>query len=249
MYARKPRSTKRRAPRRKARRSVKKSPLRTAAVNTASLRETYQISATDGTINFIRNIRLANAVYDRAQQVARAYQEFKIKYVKMTFRPSADTFPIAAGNVMPSFYYQIDRAGAIPTNANLQTLLDMGCKPVRFDDKNIVRVFRPAVLLAADTTGVTTNAGVMKVTPWLSTNDFAADPTGAWAPSDIDHGGCAFLVSKINALTPAVNFLVEVEVVFCFRKPLWRAGTGDSNTVTWTGDVAVNSQSPPLIAA
>lgn len=202
------------------------------AVNTASIRENFQVSVPDGGVVFQRTLQLANATFDRARQVAQAYQEFCIKSVVLHFRPSADTFPIAAGNSMPQLYYIQDKAGAVPIGANLQTLLDMGVRPIRFDDRNIRKSFKPVALIGADTDALgTLSAGLMsKVSPWLATNASAGVPSGVWTPSTIEHGGCVFFVSKINGATPPVNYTVDIEVIFNFRKPLWRIGTGDSST-------------------
>lgn len=213
---------------------------RKAQTNVASIRENFTTNIADGTMTFFRNVQLANGTYDRAQSVAAAYQEFKIRYVKFTFRPSADTFPIASGNTIPQMYFQVDKANAIPINANQQTLLDMGCRPFRFDDKNVVRKYRPNILLGADTTGPVLTAGPVKPSCWLSTNANAADPTTLWAPSVIDHIGCALYVTKPNPLTPTISFVADVEVVFDFRKPLWRRGDGVADTlpsVSYIGDM------------
>lgn len=202
----------------------------TAAVNTASIRENYSVSVPDGSVTFLRDVALASAPFDRAVAVAAAYQEFKIKYIKLTFKPSADTFTPAAGNTIPQMYYQIDRGNAIPTSATLQTMLDMGCKPVRFDARNVVRAYRPAVLIGGDAPGAVLSAAQIKVSPWLSTNAFAGNPGVGWSPSLIDHTGCAFIVTKQNPLTPTLNYSVDVEVVFCFRKPLWSRSVGETTT-------------------
>lgn len=227
---------KRKSPRRAPARRMRRRPARrvgsSAAVNTASIRENYSVAVPDGAVTFLRNISLATATYDRAIAVAAAYQEFKVKYVKLTFRPSADTFMPAAGNVIPQLYYQLDRGNAIPTNATVQTMLDMGCRPMRFDDRNIVKTYRPAVLIGADGPGAILAASQIKVSPWLSTNAFAGLPGAAWSPSLIDHTGCAFVVTKQNPLTPTLNYQMDVEVVFCFRKPLWSANASQEPPLT-----------------
>lgn len=229
-------------PRRKTMRRSKSS--RKAVTNVASIRENFTTNIADGTMTFFRNVQLANGTYDRAQTVAQAYQEFKVRYIKFTFRPSADTFPIASGNTIPQIYFQVDKANTVPINASQQTLLDMGVKPIRFDDKNIVRSYRPNILYGVDTTGVALTAGAVKPASWLSTNANAADPTTVWAPSAVDHIGCCLYVTKPNPLTPTISFVADVEVVFDFRKPLWRRGDGDSAppSVRYIGDMPQTSQ-------
>lgn len=192
---------------------------RAIATNTAAIRENYSVSLNDGTMNYF-SVALANSVFNRAQAVAQNFQEYRIKYVKLTFKPSADTFPLAAGNTIPQLYFQMNKYQAIPAGATLQQLLDMGCRPIRFDDKNIVKAWKPVVLLGADNTAVGTQLpAVVKTTPWLSTNNAAIDPV-AWSASAAEHLGCVFFVTKANPATPTVSYVVDVEVVFQYRRPL-----------------------------
>lgn len=211
--------------RRGLRRKYARRPMRSIATNTAAVRENYTVSVPDGTPTFF-STALSAATFNRAQQVAACFQEFRIKYVKLTFKPSGDTFIPTAGNVIPQLYFQMNKYASIPTNANLQTLLDMGCRPIRFDDKNIVRAWKPCVLLGADTAppGFIVNAQQIKVTPWLTTNATAQNPGATWSPSSVEHLGCVFYVQKMNPLTPTINYNVDVEVVFQYRKPLSTVG-------------------------
>jgi len=229
MYAKSRRAPKRsyRGRRKVYRRKIvrRKGASRGILTNTAAIKENYTVAMQDGNMTFFRNIALDDASYDRSQAVAQAFMEYKIKYVKFTFQPSADTFPIAAGNTIPQMYFQVDRANAIPTTANLQTLLDMGAKVQRFDAKNKVVAFKPSVLLDAQTAAGVSTASSIRVSPWLSTNRNSGNPGAAWAPSSVDHQGLAVWITKINPLTPPVAVNVDVEVVFQFRKPLWRQGT------------------------
>lgn len=197
-------------------------PVGRIVTNTASIKENYQFPVPDGQMVFVRSIQLANVQYDRAQTVAQAYQEFRIKYVKLTFRPSSDTFQPIVGNSIPQLYYMIDRSNAIPTTADANTLLSLGCKPHRFDDKNIVVAWKPATILGAYTAPGVNQANQISVCPWLSTNANAFNPGIAWAPSAVDHLGLVFYVSKIN-VADDIQYYVDMEVVFQFRKPNWKA--------------------------
>lgn len=190
------------------------------ATNTAALRENYSVSVPDGSMTYF-STALSQATFNRAQAIAANYQEYRVKYVKLIFRPSADTFAPAAGNVIPQIYFQMNKYQALPTGAGLQQLLDMGCRPIRFDDKNIIRAYKPVVLLGADDTNpaILARTSAVKVTPWLSTNALAGNP-GSWAVSDVEHLGCVFFVVKPNPATPTINYQVDVEVVFQFRRPL-----------------------------
>lgn len=235
VYGRLPRKHRRRAgPKRRMRKRVRKAGV--APINTASLRENFQASVPDGSVVYNRTFQLSNATFDRAQAVAQAYQEYCIKSVKLIFRPSADTFTPAAGNTIPQLYYITDKSGAVPTNANLQTLLDMGVRPIRFDSRNIIKSYKPVALIGADTNAAgLLQAGVIsKPSPWLATNANAGAPSGAWAPSQVEHGGCVWLVTKLAPLTPTINYTVDIELVFCFRKPLWRQGVSPTAEVNMT---------------
>lgn len=194
---------------------------RRIVTNTAAVRENYTVSLQDGLTTFYSE-SLAALSFDRAQSVASSFQEYRIKYVKLTFRPSADTFAPAAGNAIPQLYFQMNKFASIPTSATQQTLLDMGCRPIRFDDKNIVRAFKPNVLIGADQAppGVVINAQKPLTTPWLSTNNNAMNPGTLWQPSNVQHYGACWLVTKMNPSTPTINYYCDIEVVFQFRKPL-----------------------------
>lgn len=216
--------SKKRAPLKKRKYGLKKryGGMRRRAIgtNTASVRENYTVSLVDGLTTFFSD-SLASASFNRAQAIAENFQEYRMKYIKLTFRPSADTFTPASGNSIPQLYFQMNKYASIPTSATQATLLDMGCRPVRFDDKNIVRAFKPCVLVATDQAppGITTNAQKPLTTPWLSTNLNAQNPA-SWLVSNVQHYGACWIVTKMNPATPDINYYVDVEIVFQFRRPL-----------------------------
>lgn len=213
---------------------------RSIATNTAAVRENYTVSVNDGVANFF-SVALANTTFNRAQAVAAAYQSYRLKYVKLTFRPSADTFPIGSGPI-PQLYFQMNKYQSIPLNATVQTLLDMGCRPIRFDDKNITRAWKPTVLIGADQTAPSSQleASMVKTTPWLSTNQLAQNPTTSWQPSNVEHLGCVFFVTKPSPTTATIAYNVDVEVVFQFKRPLAQVtDTEATNNVFINGDVIV----------
>ena len=202
----------------------------TASLNTACIRENYTTTINDGTMNFFRNIQLADASYDRAQAVAAAFQEYCIKSVKLRFQPAADTFMPVSGNTIPQIYFMVDKTNAVPTNVSLTNLLDMGVKPVRFDDKNITRSWAPAVLTADMSNPATVVASQPRTSPWLSTNANSGNPAAAWSPSSVDHQGALAYITRLNPITPVTPIHVDIEVVFAFRKPLWSTRTGAEST-------------------
>lgn len=201
---------------------------RAIITNTAAVKETYSVPVMDGNVTFFRSTSLADAVFDRAQTVASAFQEFRVKYIKLTFRPNADTFPAVAGNSIPQLYFMIDKANSIPTNADSNTFFSMGARPRRMDDKNLTYIWAPTALVSTLIAPNVTTTAEVKLRPWLSTNANSQNPGAAWAPNQTDHLGCAFYVTKINP-ADALEYNVDVEVVFQFRKPVWKGGSSSVN--------------------
>lgn len=160
--------------------------------------------------------------FTRATQVAAAYQHYRIKKITLTFKPSSDTFTAAAGAVSkPNLYYMIDKSGAIPTNATLEALKQMGAKPIQLDEKNLTVSWRPSVLesvmYAAGGVGAPASSKY-KISPWLTTTADNVSP-GVFVPSGIDHLGCYWFVDQL--LNPiGYQYTVECEVQFQFKKPL-----------------------------
>lgn len=194
---------------------------RTITTNTASVKECYQVPVPDGAVTFFRSTALSDLSFDRSQTVAQAYQQFRVKYIKLTFRPSADTFPAVPGNIIPQLYFMIDKSNSIPTNATADTFFSMGARPRRMDDKNLTYLWYPTALTADITAPGAVVASQLRTRPWLSTNANSGNPGAVWQPSNVDHLGCAFYVTKINP-ADTIQYTVDVEVVFQFRKPTWK---------------------------
>jgi len=211
---------------------------RPITTNTAAVRENYSIPVQDGAVAFF-STSLSQTVFNRSQAVAQNFQQYRIKYVKLTFKPPADTFAPTVGNQIPQLYFQMNKYASIPTTATIQSLLDMGCRPIRFDDKNIVKAYKPIVLLGADVNGIGNVAQVAKVTPWMSTNAYAQSPQPGWIPSAIEHLGCCFFVSQFNASTH-LSYTIDIEVVFQFRRPLEIYPNGTAPTVSESNNVILN---------
>lgn len=169
-----------------------------------------------------RNEDLNN--YDRAVQVAKAYQHFRMKKITMTFKPTYDTFQSGApgGSSKCNFYYMIDKSGSIPQNPTLEQLKQMGAKAIPFDEKPIKVSWKPSVLTADQVAVGAVVASQYKVSPWLSTS---INPMGAvWQPSTIDHLGIFFYVEQLFG--GGLQYNAEIEVQFEFKKPLWIAAQG-----------------------
>lgn len=158
--------------------------------------------------------------WDRAGLIAQAYQYYRITKVEIKFMPTADTYISGSPGEIPNLYYMIDKTDSIQGSGfNVETLISMGAKPVRFDDKTLTVPFKPAVVWKAlDENGGGSNFGMSKISPWLATNDNNTSDTQPFMLSSVDHHGIAWFVTGGVA---GQNYRVEVTAHFQFKKPLW----------------------------
>ena len=191
------------------------------------VRETFVLQQPAGVVRYFFT-QLADLAFDRAQTVAQAFQEFRIKYVKLTFRPNFDTYQAGAPGTaaIPQLYFMYNKSNSIPTNANAGTFASMGCRPYRMDDYNLVRAWKPTVINAPMTAAGAVVASQILTSPWLSTNANSGNPAAAWAPSAVDHLGCAFYITN-SVVADAQVYNIDVEVLFEFRKPNWKVAESE----------------------
>lgn len=195
------------------------------------------VPLTTNQINGYFNYSLSSC--DRAVQVARAYQLYRIKRVTVEVRPMFDTFitpgAVPSGSV-PYLYYLIDKGFNNNSQIfNFNSMRDAGCKPIRMDDKTIRVSFTPHVANAVYDSGITPGgvpgapgsglyARPVKA-PWLQTNANANQlsslgPFQAWAPSSIDHRGIIIGAEQVTvAPSGASQYLMTFKVHFQFKKP------------------------------
>ena len=102
----------------------------------ASLSEQRTMSVSGGftTNNLYSLMNTSLDQFKRASTVAQGYQHYRIKYIKVSVKPTFDTYQTVGGgpatiSSKPNLYYMIDKAGAIPTNITLEGLKQMGAKP------------------------------------------------------------------------------------------------------------------------
>lgn len=167
---------------------------------------------------------------NRAIQVARAYQEYRIKQITIKFKPKVDTFATdGANNSIPYLYYRIDKTGTMfYKNTNFASLRESGCKPIRFDDKTITVSFAPSVLQAGfDANPNDAPWTSYKISPWLTTNKNNMSAQNDWEPNGTDHLGIFFGLEQDNVTIPT-TYDVDMIVHYQFRKPR-------SETATATG--------------
>lgn len=188
----------------------------------AALSETFDITALTTNVMYQKRDFTLNG-NPRAMAVAAAYQHYRIKSISMKFKPQLDTFIAGSGNVVPNLHYMIDKSGSIPTNSTLAALKSMGAKPVRFDDKNITRSWRPSVLTDTATAPGVSGQSQYRITPWLSTNANALNP-GVFSPSSVDHLGIFWYIEQLAGNS---SYTIEVTLEFEFKKPLNTTLAGD----------------------
>lgn len=172
----------------------------------------------------VRDLQLNQ--FDRAVQVAQAYQHYRIKKVTFTLKPDYDTYAtqltVGGGYLSkPSLYFYIDKSGSMISSPTLEMLKQAGCKAFRLDEKPFKISYRPSVLEATlnQSAGITANK--YRVSPWLSTS---AIPTAStWSPSTVQHLGLFLYVETSGGSVGTVTFSVDCEVQFQFKKPIWNA--------------------------
>lgn len=169
----------------------------------------------------------------RAVPTAQSYQHYRIKRVRLEFKPQHDTFfpdvgAAGTGFLVPNFYYIINKSGSIPSTVSVNGMVAMGAKPIRFDDKTIKVDWRPSVL--QENAGVLGDVGSgYKISPWLSTNANANAP-GVFQPSTVNHLGIYWQVVRPGTLPAGVaelTYSIQITVEFQFKKPLVKTSSNN----------------------
>jgi len=175
--------------------------------NFASATEIFSLAVTAGQV-YDFTFKMSDLI--RTQALMNVYQYYRITSVEMRFKPYSDTFAPAAGASIPYLNFQYDKSGALAglTGAGFE---EIGTKPARFDDKTLIRKWKPSVLISD--TGIQTGIVQFKVSPWLPTY------VGTALNNDIIHHGAAFYISKMNPSDGTV-YDVDVVVNVQYRKPL-----------------------------
>jgi len=196
---------------------------------------------TNGMYDF-RNVDLAS--YDRAVQVAQAYQHYRIKKITLTLKPTFDTYQQGVGTgSRPNLYYMIDKSGSIPDNVQLEQLKQMGAKAHRFDEKPFTISWRPSVLTADTTAPGVVGSAQYRISPWLST---ASRPLiNPWAPSTVDHLGIFWYVEQL--FNGTVQYNAEVEVQFQFKKPLMTPASSSAPLATKVAVAILDNSSDGIV--
>jgi len=190
----------------------------------ASRQETFSIAATDGVVYDLNTLSLAQLPV--SSQLANFYQYYRITSIQMRFKPVYDTFLApGAGSApaLPYLYFLFDKSGSLGS-LNAVQFEESGAKPQRFDDKTLIRKWRPSVL----TTDGSGTVSQFKVSPWLPTHD-----TSGTNVNVVNHLGAVWYMSKMNGVD-STTYDIDVTVTVQFRKPLVvpTAGTQSVNALT-----------------
>lgn len=195
----------------------------------AVLKQTLELN--DDNMNQVYRYNTCNlSAFDRAVQVARAYQFYRIKLIEYKFKPFSDTYapggdPTTGGPITPSvpYLYWLINKGDTMDPSSFNALRDAGAKPIRFDDKTLTVRWVPNVLIntPSDPVLIGTNFQMSRRAPWLSTNEFAGTSSATWQPSSQPHTGILYGVEQEKTVPNVVfTYGVEVTVHFEFKKPL-----------------------------
>ena len=222
------RRLRRRTMRRTRSKFQRKRSMRSIGSNVAGVIESWDTSLAYGTAQNFAPITLNDAVYDRAQQVAKAYREFRIKKVELFFHFPFNTFApnISGGASKPRWWFVYDPRKLIPNNFNKGIFEDMGIKPrIAMGHQKVTfipRILTPQVWSVSAPPGFTQLPHGTKRRPWLPCNlngGFTA--WGAFLASDVQHFGCKWLTEDPVSPPQGQPYTVNVRVHFQFRKPVW----------------------------
>lgn len=219
------RGRKARAPRRRQRKQQRRVATRNREF--AAMRQTLQLSNDQANVIYDLNVNMSQ--FDRAVQLARVYQYYRIKLIEYKFKPDSDTF-IPGGNTsatlngsIPYLYWLINKSDVLQIS-DFNAMRDSGAKPIRLDDKTITVRWKPNVLLGVNDAPSGTGAFAYnngRQSPWLATNGAAGKGVGAWTPSTIPHFGLLYGVEQTTVKEDTIlGYGVELTVHFEFMKPM-----------------------------
>lgn len=221
-----------RAPkRRQARRRPRANPRNVPEWASLSVAQTITAPGVDFSCNAMYNLRgvLKLAGFTRAEEVAKAYQFYRVKSAKITFKFPFDTFLNTGSVARPNLYHMIDKAESISTLATLESLKNMGAKPRACDEKPISIMWKPSVLNVSEAVGGSQPAQY-NLSPWLST-----------AHIDVQHQGLFFYAEQVLFGGTAQIYHAEIELQFEFKKPLLYATSSNTPSVSAVSATKDNS--------
>lgn len=215
---------------RKPRRRVPRNPNGLNALarsNYCRLSESRQISASNYLITntmYVISAALSPGAFltsasPRALEVAKNFQEFRIRRFMVRVKPFYDTFTnTSATSGAPQLYMYANRDGDAPNG--ILGLLQQGINPRTLaTDKNYTLSVRPSVVVQGEL-----GANIIKYSPWLNTNK-VNEPTGSFVPNATPHYGVvlfAKLCDTSGGAAPLIQYAdLEVEIEYEFRRPMY----------------------------
>lgn len=185
-----------------------------------------KISAVSGTATVLNTNQAYNFEFalsnapTRVLNVAKSYQEFKIDYVEVRLKPYYDTYgttAATAGITAPQLYHQIIKDPSVVDMVDISQFKFNGLNPMPFSkDGNKVWRYKPAASIVPIGTG-TSASGMIKVSPWLDTEDFTSTSTTPVFSTTQHYGSALWIDSAEGTKVPCAT--VEVEIHYAFRKP------------------------------
>lgn len=247
-----------RAPRRRRIARIPRVGLKSRLANSEFASMSQTLALPNDMMNIVYRLDDINlSQFDRAVQVARAYQYFRISKIELQFKPFMDTFTNGTGQSLPYLYYMLLKGDNIDAGTFNQ-LRDAGAKPIRFDDRTRKVVFKPRVLqgvIGEDSllpgNPPLTAWSIAKTSPWLATSYLPASQALAWTPSTVPHKGLLYGVQE-DFSTVTQYYEVSITAHFQFKKPLTLLVAGDTHSSTVKvvidkEDVPPVSKEPPVL--
>jgi len=174
----------------------------------ASRAETFNFDVQAGNSYDLNDIQLGSQL-PVCTALAAYYQYYRITSVQLRLKPNFDTYAAAGGSALPYLYFLYDKSGSLGS-LGVTGLQASGAKPVRVDDKTIIRRWKPAVRISGDNASVP----MFKTSPWMPTH--STDGTTLNAPP---HMGAVWFITK-SANGDNQQYNIDVTVTVQYRKPL-----------------------------
>lgn len=165
---------------------------------------------------------------DRAQQIAKNYQEFRITKVVFRFKSLFDTYVAGAaygGGAAPQLYMYVNRDG--DASGDSTAMIRMGINPISLaKDGNKTISWKPSVVYPSNT-GL---ASIIKTSPWLNTQNQNNTSGAGFTPNATPHYGLVFTARLLDATGSAPTDVAvgtaEIETFFEFRRPYYTSAAG-----------------------
>lgn len=206
-------------------------------------------------VNTPYQFNLAGIVGSRAVDVAPNFALYRVAKVVFKYKPSFDTYipSQSAGTpstnyitTVPRLYWKMNRFADDPNAFTADDLKVLGARPIRFDDKTYTMSYRPNILLDQASGG--SHSGILKMTPWLNTDD--APDTPNFATSTTNHYGHFWYIEAdtVNTSTiPNVGTL-DITIHYEFKNPRveWHQSPSQKLKITGGEHTSVAEPAPSV---